>query len=91
MNDYNFLLPIIGRYLATTLDIRMIQQYSVISYHCVYRFAIIEIKHRERGLYYAVVEIFKDDEQLLEPFVHEIRTYNTLQRAEILYTALTEL
>lgn len=91
MEDYKFLLPIIGRYLASSLDIRMIQQYNVISFHCVYRFAIIEIKHRERGIYYAVCEIFFDDKKVMEPFAHEIRTYNTKQRAEILYTALTAL
>lgn len=88
---YRELLPIIARYLRVFNDMRLIDKYSVISFHPVYRFAVIEVNHIRRGLFYVIVEIIVDDENIIEPFAHELRIVHTLQRAEIIYTALTEL
>ena len=89
--NYPELMPIIARYLRGFNDMRLVQRYSVLSFHPVYRFAVVQVDHIKNGTFFIVVEIFFDDDNIMEPFAHELRIVHTKQRADIIYSALTEL
>lgn len=80
---------IVGRYIFNAYS-SLIQQYSVVLYHYYYRFTVIEVKLKDGNLWLLGEVVVPFDGSDI-PCFHELRSYPTKQRAEIAYTALTEL
>lgn len=67
-----------------------IRSFTVILYNYYYRFAVVEVRLQDVTVYVLGQIVTCPD--FSEPSVfHELRTYATKQRAEIAFTALTEL
>lgn len=88
---YKEIQQILTKHILSHYDFRLIRRYNVISYNYFYRVGVAEIETLKNGFVWVLFKTFYDDLCLDEPFIHVLRDYATKQRAEIAFTALTEL
>ena len=92
MCKYPEVQRLVSGFIIANYDMRLMRRYCVISYDYFYRFGIVECNHFKLGQFWFVFQlVYNDDDFTEKPIVHIIRDYKTIQRAEIAFTALTEL
>lgn len=91
MCKYPEVQRIVSGFIIANYDMRLMRRYLVTNYNCFYRFGIVECNHMQLGQFWFVFQLVYDDNMTVKPIVHILRDYTTEQRAEIAFTALTEL
>ena len=81
----------VSGFIIANYDMRLMRRYCVTSYNYFYRFGICECEHMQLGQFWLLFQLVYDDDMTVKPIVHILRDYTTVQRAEIAFTALTEL
>ena len=81
----------VSGFIIANYDMRLMRRYLVTSYNYFYRFGVVECEHMQLGQFWLLFQLVYDDDMTVKPIVHILRDYTTVQRAEIAFTALTEL